>query len=84
MNTEDFKKELGTAMKSAREFVGMSRVQFSKKTGIKSTTLDHWESGNTTPNLHQAFLFADAVGLTVEDLVEAAGAVYTPLRKEAM
>jgi transcriptional regulator with XRE-family HTH domain len=79
MNVEEFKAALGPVLKSARDFSGLSAQQVADKTGVGVSTMYHWENQKTLPNIFQLFLFADAVGQTVEDLLEAAEVEYTPL-----
>lgn len=79
---------LGRVIRLLRERAGLSQRQLATLAGIGLKTLSLAESGRTSPSLLTAHKIAQALGTTVERLVEdartrAPGAVFTPQKDGA-
>lgn len=57
-------------IKAWREHFGMTQKELAEKTGIKQPTLARMEKSDSTPRKSSLAKLADAMGITVEQLIE--------------
>lgn len=67
--TEEFKKELGERIKHLRELHDYSLEEVSQKAGIHRTTFGKIERGEREPSISIALRIADALDVTITELV---------------
>ncbi len=48
---------------------GLSAAEVAEKIGVNSSTVSCWCSGQYTPNLFNAFLLSEALGIGLDELV---------------
>lgn len=60
---------IGEAMKKARVAKGYTRSDLARKTGLSYQTLDKWEKGKTYPNVYNLIPIADALNISLDELV---------------
>lgn len=60
---------IGQNIQTCRKALGMSQEQLSWKVGVSRQTVAKRESGTTSPDLGNAGRLAEALGVTVDDLV---------------
>lgn len=60
---------IGEAIRKAREDKGYSRSQLSIKAGVPYITIRHWETDRSIPRVDLLICVADALGVTLDDLV---------------
>jgi transcriptional regulator with XRE-family HTH domain len=56
-------------IKQLRRAAGLSQNQLARKAGVPVTTLRDWEYGRRTMRLQAAIQLADALALSLDDLV---------------
>ena len=61
---------MGDRVRKTREYLGISKVEFSLAAGISRPFLDQIESGKANPSLETLINVAGALGMTVSDLLE--------------
>lgn len=52
-----------------RKFHGMTQEDLAEAVGVSRQALSKWESGETVPDLEKSALLAEALGVTLDDLV---------------
>jgi len=57
-----------SALKEKREKLGLTQVEVAKKAGVSARAYKMYESGERKPRVDVAFLIADIVNSTVEEL----------------
>jgi len=60
----------GIRIKEIRERVGMTQVELSKKSGISQEHISRIENGKFTPNVKTADRIAEALGVTLMDILK--------------
>ena len=60
---------IGEAIKKARVAKRYTKADLARKTGLSYQTLDKWEKGKTYPNVFNLIPIADALGVTLDELV---------------
>ena len=60
---------IGQAMKKARLDKGYSQARLSMKSGISSQNISYWEHGISFPTIINLIPIADALGVTLDELV---------------
>ena len=60
---------IGESIKKAREDKGYSLNKLSMKSGIFFTTISSWEQGRAFPTIINLIPIADALGVTLDELV---------------
>ncbi|MFJ8555324.1 helix-turn-helix domain-containing protein [Streptomyces sp. NPDC093676] len=63
------RREIGARIRAARLDAQLSQVQLGERIGRDHRTIHRWEYGMRVPNLDDLLLLADALGLTVSELV---------------
>lgn len=70
MNTGDTKKlTIGQAIKKARKSKKFTQAKLEAKTGLSRASISHWENDVVTLNTINAISIADALGVTLDELV---------------
>lgn len=59
------------AFKKARIVQGLTQVELAKKLGVSSVAVSKWERGTGLPNVKRMKEVADALNLTVNELLES-------------
>lgn len=59
-------------IKTLRTEAGLSQRALAAKCGVDETAVSHWENGASAPNGNRLALVADALGVSVGELFEAA------------
>ncbi len=62
-------REIGAAMRRARQEKGMTVGELARKAGIGRATLYHYETGRNWPGLYSMLALADALGVALSDYV---------------
>lgn len=63
-------KEYGKLLKQIRIEHGYSTNFISKKTGISTANISHWETGKTIPNIFFIETLADFYGISIDELID--------------
>ncbi len=61
--------QLSEIIKTLRKRKGLTQKQLAELLGIKSQSLQQWESGRTTPSSKKFASLANALGVSVNDLI---------------
>ncbi len=59
-----------TLVKAWREYLGLTRQELAKKAGMKQASIARIEAGKTTPSKTTLKKLADAMGISVEQLLD--------------
>lgn len=62
--------EVKFALKDVRRRKGVTQVELSEKTGIAQQMISKYEVGEYLPQLDNAKIIADALGVTLDELVQ--------------
>lgn len=62
-------KDIGKRIAKFRRKAGMTQVQLAKKVGLTENWIQQIEYGNTEPSVAKLIIFAEALGITVNDLL---------------
>lgn len=65
-------RQLGACIRALRQGIGLSQVEFGERCGFYQTYLSRIENGNANPTLNALEVIANALGLTVFELFDAA------------
>jgi len=60
---------IGANIQKTRSAAGLTQEQLAAAVGVSRQTVAKWESGETSPDLEHAAALADALGCTVDALV---------------
>ena len=60
---------IGQSIKKARTNKGFTRKDLSEASGICYITLSHWEENKATPTIILLICIADALGISLDELV---------------
>lgn len=63
------KNELGSAIKTARENLGISQETLAEKVGVSSAHIKHIEGGNRKPSVDVLFRIMKELQMSVDNLV---------------
>ena len=64
---------MGGNIQASRQAAGMTQEQIAAIVGVSRQTVAKWESGETSPDLEHAAALADALGTTLDGLVNFDG-----------
>ena len=64
---------IGEAMKKARREKGYSQPKLAMKSGLLVQNISVWETGRAFPNIINLIPIADALGITLDELVGRSG-----------
>jgi transcriptional regulator with XRE-family HTH domain len=53
-----------------RESLGMTQVELAERVGVDKSAVWHWENGHARPDISRLSTVADALGVTVEELID--------------
>ncbi len=62
--------QFGTCVRSLRQQMGLSQVEFAERCGFYQTYLSRIENGKANPTLNAVEVIANALDLTVFDLFD--------------
>jgi transcriptional regulator with XRE-family HTH domain len=60
---------MASRLQRLREAAGFSQSQLARAAGVPVTTLQGWEQARRLPRLQAAILLADALNITLDELV---------------
>ena len=60
---------IGAAIIENRQAAGLSQKQLAAKAGVSHAAVSYWENGVNVPNVADCWRVADALGLTVDELI---------------
>lgn len=61
--------EIGERLRAARHHAGLTQLQLGERIGRDHRTIHRWEYAQRVPNLEDLLLLADALGVSLADLV---------------
>ena len=61
---------IGSKIRLAREYLGLTQEEFGHRIGAAKQTLSGWENGHSMPDIITLCEIADMCGLTLNDFVE--------------
>lgn len=67
------KKTLGTLISEARKQKGMTQLELSQKMGVTDKAVSKWERDLSCPDIHSLPLLAEALDLSLEELMQGSG-----------
>jgi len=67
-----FAQSIAHATRTRRALLGMTVAQLSEKTGLSKRHIAQLEDGSANPNIRSLEMLADALGVTVIDILSAA------------
>ena len=59
---------LGSAIKNARQRLGLSAEEVAQKVGVHRNMIYRWESGGAEPSAENLYKFSKLVGVTIPEL----------------
>lgn len=72
-NQADMDDTLGGRIVSAREAVGLSTAQLARRLGVKSATLQNWETDRSEPRSNKLFMLAGLLNVSPTWLINGLG-----------
>lgn len=60
---------IGKAIKENRLSAGLTQKQLAKQIGVTHAAISYWENGINVPNVKDCWLLADALNVTIDELV---------------
>lgn len=60
---------IGKSIKVNRIAQNYTQKQLAQKIGVTHAAISHWENGVNIPNVKDCWLLADALGITIDELV---------------
>jgi transcriptional regulator with XRE-family HTH domain len=60
---------MGNKLRELRRMKGMTQEALSKFSGVNRVSIAKYESGKTVPSMQTAKKLADALGVTVDELI---------------
>ncbi len=66
----DLRATFAQRFRAARRLAGMSQADVAARTGLQPSAISHLESGKRMPSLETLRAVADAVGASVDDLLD--------------
>jgi putative transcriptional regulator len=73
----------GYKLRAARQQQGLSQSALARKAGLTEKTVLRIESGTSLPRMHTAYLLAQAVGISLGELVDEPHRSSDPLASTA-
>lgn len=70
--------DVGARIKSLREAAGLSQNELARRAGVSQSGLSYIESGEKSPSVDTLLRIADALGVTVSELLNAQGDTEMP------
>lgn len=64
-----FLKSIGASIKEHRVVRGLSQKQMAALIGVSHVAVSYWENGVNIPNVADCWRLADALGISVDELV---------------
>lgn len=60
---------IGKSIKMNRMAQNYTQIQLAQKIGVTHAAISYWENGINIPNVKDCWLLADALGITIDELV---------------
>ena len=60
---------IGKSIKMNRMAQNYTQKQLAQKIGVTHAAISYWENGVNIPNVKDCWLLADALGITIDELV---------------
>ena len=67
-----FRKRTGESLRRAREAAGITQAALAERVDMDPVTISRFENGHTLPSLMKLLAFADALNVSVTDLLASA------------
>lgn len=61
---------IGNAIKYARKNAGLTQTQLAKLIGTSHAAISYWENGVNIPNVLDCRKMADALGISIDELID--------------
>lgn len=61
--------EIGKSIKNARKNAKFTQIDLAKKIGVTHSAISFWENDVNIPNVKDCWKIADALGITIDELV---------------
>ena len=71
----DANRTCGKCLSQIRREQGITQVELAKKLGVPQSFISKVETGERSLRVYEQFVYADALGITVETLVRKLGTV---------
>ena len=65
----EIKEKIGISIKTCRKNAKFSQVELASKIGVTHAAISFWENGINIPNVEDCWKIADALGLSIDELV---------------
>ena len=65
----EIKEKIGVSIKTYRKNAKLSQVELASKIGVIHAAVSFWENGINIPNVEDCWKIADALGLSIDELV---------------
>lgn len=65
----EIKEKIGVSIKTYRKNAKLSQVELASKIGVTRAAVSFWENGINIPNVEDCWKIADALGLSIDELV---------------
>ena len=65
----EIKEKIGVSIKTYRKNAKLSQVELASKIGVAHAAVSFWENGINIPNVEDCWKIADALGLSIDELV---------------
>ena len=62
-------EDIGKAIKYNRKAAALSQTELAKMIGVSHAAISFWENGVNIPNVRDCWLLADALDLSIDELV---------------
>jgi DNA-binding XRE family transcriptional regulator len=60
----------GEKLQKLREQVGLSQLELAERTGLPIGSIRNWEQGRTSPRMDAVYVLAQALGTSMENLID--------------
>lgn len=60
---------IGRSLKTARQAAGFSQTKLAKAIGTSHSAISFWENGVNIPNVRDCWSIADALNITIDELI---------------
>ncbi len=71
----------GTRLRELRESARLKQVELAKKAGVSQSAIVQWEAGNRSPGVEHARKLAEALGVSVDELLKEPEGIPPPPKK---
>lgn len=61
--------DIGASIRSFRKAAGLTQPELAKKIGVSHAAISYWENGVNIPNVKDCWKLADALSVSIDELV---------------